>query len=292
MRIFIVLVLLAISVPVLSKAKRMKANLRNANWEMGLMLGTSKYSGDLGTDFPFIKEEYHVSYGIVSKYQFHYKWGLRSSLLFGKFSGNDSYSPKKGHGLRNLNFSSNFTEFQVGIEYFPWSFSPCFRMFRPFIFGSLALFHFNPTAIVGGNVVFLKPLSTEGQGLPVSPNIKYYSLLQPSIPFGIGFKWSLKKRIIIGAEVGLRKTFTDYIDDVSGFYPGDSILIANRGLIAALASKPTTASNRNIWKGRGNPKFNDGYLVAGFTCTYLIRSWCYKIRDSRIFSKKRQCYRF
>jgi hypothetical protein len=42
--------------------------------------------------------------------------------------------------------------------------------------------------------------------------------VQFAIPFGVGFKYALDKKSSIGLEYGLRKTFTDYIDDVSTTY--------------------------------------------------------------------------
>jgi hypothetical protein len=60
-------------------------------------------------------------------------------------------------------------------------------------------------------------LSTEGQG--IYPDKKPYSLWQPTIPFGGGVKFAITENLRIGFEIGLRKLFTDYLDDVSTSYP-------------------------------------------------------------------------
>jgi len=73
-------------------------------------------------------------------------------------------------------------------------------------------------------------LSTEGQG--IYPDKKPYSLWQPTIPFGGGFKFAISENLRIGFEIGLRKLFTDYLDDVSTSYPDQNDLLAARGQTA------------------------------------------------------------
>ena len=66
----------------------------------------------------------------------------------------------------------------------------------------------------------LQELGTEGQGTTSFQNRKPYSLTQLSIPFGGGVKIGVSDDFNIIIEYGLRKTFTDYIDDVSTTYAG------------------------------------------------------------------------
>ena len=86
--------------------------------------------------------------------------------------------------------------------------------------------HYDSTGIK----VFLKPLSTEGQG--IYPDKKSYQLLQPAIPFGGGVKFAITENLRIGIEFGFRKIFTDYLDDVSTSYPDHNDLLAARGQTA------------------------------------------------------------
>ncbi len=67
-----------------------------------------------------------------------------------------------------------------------------------------------------GEWVDLKPLRTEGQGL--IPGREEYKLTQLNIPMGIGVKYFLTETFHVSSEVLHRKTFTDYIDDVSTNY--------------------------------------------------------------------------
>ena len=41
------------------------------------------------------------------------------------------------------------------------------------------------------------------------------------IPFGFGLKFKFSHRFMFAFEYGIRRTFTDYIDDVSTSYPDD-----------------------------------------------------------------------
>ncbi len=82
------------------------------------------------------------------------------------------------------------------------------------------------------NRVYLKPLSTEGEGLPGYPDRKPYSLTQLAIPFGGGVKFAITNDWHIGLEVGLRKLFTDYLDDVSSTYADPNDLLTAKGQLA------------------------------------------------------------
>lgn len=87
----------------------------------------------------------------------------------------------------------------------------------------VGVFHFNPKGSLtdaAGNKswYYLHPLRLEGQGMPEYPYSKPYKLTQINIPFGGGIKYYISDRINLSAEFLYRKTFTDYIDDVSKKY--------------------------------------------------------------------------
>ena len=52
-----------------------------------------------------------------------------------------------------------------------------------------------------------------------------YRLTEVAIPMGLGVKYRLTERFILGLDAGLRKTFTDYLDDVSGTYVNNDDLL-------------------------------------------------------------------
>jgi hypothetical protein len=100
----------------------------------------------------------------------------------------------------------------------------------PYVFVGVAVYHFNPYAYdTTGKKVYLQPLSTEGEGLPQYPGRKEYALTQLAIPFGGGIKFRITDRVVLAYEIGMRKLFTDYLDDVSNTYVSETVLLAAKG---------------------------------------------------------------
>jgi hypothetical protein len=133
------------------------------------------------------------------------------------------------------------------------------------------MYNFNPKAEMNGKWEELRPLETEGQGSGLKSAPKPYSLLGVSIPFGLGFKFHAMGRLGVSIEWGMRKTYTDYLDDVSTTYVNPSILFANNGLKSALfADRSITPGSSMVNRQRGNPTTNDWYSFAGVTLTYKL----------------------
>ena len=70
----------------------------------------------------------------------------------------------------------------------------------------------------------LQPLRTEGQGSLEYPDREPYALMQVMLPFGVGIKARLNKTFSIAIEYGFRKTWTDYLDDVSTSYVAADVI--------------------------------------------------------------------
>src|SRR4029079_1866949 len=141
----------------------------------------------------------------------------------------------------------------------------------------LAVYHFNPyTYDQKANLVYLRPLSTEGQG--IAGYHEKYSLTQLAIPLGGGIKFRLSEKFMMAAEIGFRKLFTDYLDDVSGVYADPNDIFANRGQQAVDVSyrgDEVPGGNLNYpLKGeqRGSPKYKDLYYITGIHLTYIFSS--------------------
>ncbi|MDP1746467.1 MAG: DUF6089 family protein, partial [Bacteroidota bacterium] len=133
---------------------------------------------------------------------------------------------------------------------------------------------FNPQAQINNNWVDLQPLGTEGQGLPNGATKRKYKLVDVSIPFGIGVKANLSKNIGISLEWGIRKTFTDYLDDVSKRYYDPAILAAKRGATTAQLSDPSIGTDpnfSNVGRQRGNPTTKDWYIFSGIAITVKLK---------------------
>jgi len=239
--------------------------------EFGLMLGVSGYAGELNPYNQFSKLMQPAG-GLVFRRAINRRYALKSSLLYGSIKGSDALSNNSFQKNRNLNFKSilleisgqlefNFIPYEIGNPDFPWS---------PYIFCGLSGFYFNPKGNQDGSWRELRPLSTEGQG--VIPGKKTYPRTQISFPFGLGLKANLGDNFAFSIEIGLRRTFTDYLDDVSTVYPDQTLLAGTKGNVAALYSDPSlqTDVNNNL-RQRGNSQNKDWYSFSGIMFTYYLR---------------------
>ena len=156
---------------------------------------------------------------------------LRAGYTYSIVGGADRFSDDPELVARNLAFETNISEFSLVGEYYLLNLYE--NRISPYAFAGLAVYHFNPYAYNGSTEkIFLKPLSTEGQGLPGYPEKETYSLTQTAIPFGGGVKFAVTENFHLGLEVGFRKLFTDYLDDVSTTYADPNDLLAARGQLA------------------------------------------------------------
>ncbi|WP_207494030.1 DUF6089 family protein [Aridibaculum aurantiacum] len=232
--------------------------------------GAANYQGDLqyGTGrLPrYTLKQARAVAGIGAEFGLTARTALRASFSIGKIGADDKIS---GHDVkRNLNFITTISEVMVGGQYY--LLDPSKRVVAPYVFAGIAVFKFNPyTYDTVGNKHFLKPLSTEGQG--ILPGKEHYALTQFAIPFGGGIKGFISNRVYVGLEIGMRKTFTDYLDDVSSDYVDENVLLAARGPVAvALAYRGNELQGGHTYPAagasRGRPSHKDWYY---FTTAFI-----------------------
>jgi hypothetical protein len=171
---------------------------------------------------------------------------------------------------RNLNFKTGIFEWEAAGQYS--ILDPNESWWIPYAYVGIGLFHFKPhTKDLNGDKVLLQPLSTEGQGF--LPGVKKYKLTQFSIPLGIGVERSLNEDMRVGLELGYRKLFTDYLDDVSTDYVDQTALLAARGQRAVdLAYRGDEIGAGPYPPGgitRGSSEHKDGYYY--IQVTYTVR---------------------
>ncbi|MBC7628881.1 DUF6089 family protein [Ferruginibacter sp.] len=233
--------------------------------------GISNYQGDL-QDKKFTFNQAHLAAGIGLAYEVTDQLYIMAGFKAGKISGDDKKLNK--NASRNLNFSSPVTEFHAGLEYDLINLKE--QDLTPYLFAGLAIFHFNPSTLdTAGNKVFLQPLGTEGQGF--YHGRKKYNLTQLSIPFGAGVKMALNNNVRISFEIGLRKTFTDYLDDVSTTYADKNLLLLNNGQRAVdMAFRGGELKTGLVYPGagsiRGNAQSKDWYYFTGLTVGFRLNS--------------------
>ena len=240
-----------------------------AQLEVGLFAGTSFYMGDLNPSIPFLQSD--LAYGFLARYNLSSRWAMKFNVYQGTINGDDDVSNYQLD--RGLSFTSNVTEMGGVMEF---HFLPYFNgsmrsYWTPYLFGGAAVVYHRPKR----EDAYLRDFGTEGQYntqylLPPDTERPEYSYYSFSIPFGMGVKYSFSKRISASLEWGMRKTFTDYLDDVSTTYYTSVDLVdqGSQEYEDLLYSDPLLSHQPNMQ--RGNSKTNDWYSFAGLTITYYI----------------------
>ena len=169
--------------------------------DIGIWGGSSVYFGDMDETNPV--QPFNPNFGGYFRYNFNARMGLRAMFLTGKFSdegvieGVPATFSKNVQDLslqlevnylkyilggKNTRFTSYVTA-GIGVAYFPYEMDPAF------------IAGFNPDHNKGSAIV-------------------KESVITPTFPFGIGFKYTLGQRLGVGIEYQMRKLFSDKLDNL------------------------------------------------------------------------------
>lgn len=229
--------------------------------EVGLFGGLSYYLGDINPGIHFLASK--PAYGVVARVNLDSRWVIKANAYRGKIKGDDQLG--RTNDVRGLRFESKITDICVEAEFnfFDYITGSRKNIISPYIFGGIGMVIFNPMA----DGIELRSIGTEGQNVGFDGR-KPYNLIAFSIPFGIGIKYSFSKHLCLAAEWGLRKSFTDYLDDVSQTYYLDGSQI-NPANPEEVLSDPTF--QHTAMQERGNPTTDDWYNFTGISLTYKFR---------------------
>ena len=187
---------------------------------------------------------------------------FRSAFRFAysnlQLNGSDEksgYRPERG-----LSFKTNVHDFALIAEFNFFDYFTGSRRngLSPYLFGGLSVFYFNPKAHDG------KELHDEITDVEYDKDDNEYkvnySLVNLSIPFGIGVKYSVNKKLGTALEWRWDLTVTDWLDDFHAYYPSDNNEY----------SDPTNFTNNSgdLYIQRGNKSDNDWYGYLNFSLTY------------------------
>ncbi|MGB1103776.1 MAG: DUF6089 family protein [Crocinitomicaceae bacterium] len=237
--------------------------------EMGFFGGGSYYVGDLNRTRHFVDSK--LAGGLIFRYNLSTRHSLRFTANYGNVFAFDAESKSSDQVNRNLSFKSRIIELAAGfeIDILKYRINDMKYPFTPYFFYQLAYTRINPKAEINGNEVALQPLGTEGQGTGIpGTKSRRYNLNQFTVPLGIGFKFNLRKRVAISIEYGIRKTFTDYLDDVSGNYLDPDILAASNGPLSADLADRSLNGMGTAGMNRGNSGNKDWYSFYGIMLTF------------------------
>lgn len=229
---------------------------------LGVSLNAFNYFGDLSpspkrisTDIGFTRP----AIGLSFTHRFGPRYQLMANFMYGGIRGADSESADPNdvnngafRYVRNLSFRNRIKELSVvgQIDLFENQATYISRVpWTPYVYAGIAVFHHNPQAQVpatdllgtpfpdAGEWVNLQPLKTEG---------KSYSLIQAAIPFGLGARFRINEVMDLSAEFGFRYTFTDYLDDVSGYYVDLTTLSSEKARAMSYRSNEVQPVNAKV----------------------------------------------
>lgn len=305
--------LLIVSGQFFAQTRSVKQDWLKYRKEVFVSLGSAHFLGDLGgrdragTDFSPADLDYgqtRTAFGVGGRYRVTKWFNAAGTFNYLILKGDDAETFDVYRNNRNLNFKSNTFELMARAEfgYASARYSPKRYSIKKTLSSSvhrktwalygytgIGTFYYNPKGkTVDGKWVKLRPLHTEGQGLPGGP--KQYSRVAVCIPFGVYYKIIWDKKWSLGIDLCWRKTFTDYIDDVGTSYY-DPVALGNAyGALAVQMADPNKGDIKGATKPNadGSPAQRgdiqkDTYASLQITFGYIIKKQ--KKKKARLRSK-------
>jgi opacity protein-like surface antigen len=169
--------------------------------DIGIWGGSSVCLGDMDETNPL--QPLNLNFGGYFRYNFNARVGLRAMFLTGTFSDEGMIEGVPA------TFSKSVQDFslQVEINYLKYILGVDKTPFTSYVMAGIGVAYFpyemNPAFIASFN-----PVHNKGSA------IVNESVVTTTIPFGIGFKYSLGQRLGIGIEYQMRKLFSDKLDNL------------------------------------------------------------------------------
>lgn len=246
------------------------------NTEVGLILGTSYYLGDLNTTH---FNQSSATAGLVIRKNIDKRFVYKAEVMYLNIKSDERQSSDTIALDRGLHFRSPIYELsgQIEFNFLPYQSGNPLYTWTPFVYTGISIFSFNPQAEnINGEWVDLQELGTEGQGTTTEfdgNTRSKYSLIQFAIPIGGGLKIAVNENFNIVLEYGARKTFTDYLDDVSTTYAGPNINGSWPVEMSDLAQQMSDPNGTHVKdEQRGNPDKKDWYSFAGITLSFKLNN--------------------
>jgi hypothetical protein len=167
---------------------------------IGAFAGTSYYLGDINPNVHFYSPK--LSAGLIYRYDINKFYSLRANAYYASLSGDDVNFPNIYHPGNRFIHPANFTTSlidataQFEFNFFPLTGNARKREITPYVSGGL------------GYSIILASETSDNLNLPNSASATNHLTL----PFGIGVKMNVAKRVTAGFEWSFRKTANDKVD--------------------------------------------------------------------------------
>lgn len=238
--------------------------------EVGGSVGLSYYMGDINPKIPFVQSK--LGWGALVRYYDGTRWAFRLAYSNLQLECNDKatgYRPERGLSFKNnVHDISLIAEFNF-LDYFTGSKR---NGLSPYIFGGISVLFFD---VKNADGISLHDKMTDVESYQINKdsdvvnNVPNKSKTSVSIPFGIGVKYSLSRKLGVAMEWRWHYTFTDWLDDCHGYYP-----TYKKGDDVAQYSDPTgfaaddEENNDYPYIQRGNSEDNDWYGYLNVSMVY------------------------
>lgn len=220
-------------------------------------VGVAYYMGDLRDGLNMKHLGLGPSISVGGLYRLTEHVSARGELRFYKVSADQKYSK---NAQNNLSFKTFNPDINLGIQAELFSYNSQARI-NPYLFGGLGFTLLNPKAKIDGEWHSLAPLRTEG--------VKY-NRLPLVFTAGIGVSVKTTDRLSLGLELCNNFANSDYLDDVSTFYPNPDQLPSDLARRLSDRSPEIGLEPRQPGWNRGSAKSKDSYLFFQVRGTYLL----------------------
>ena len=193
--------------------------------EVGFGLGVFNYTGDIVRTYDITTAKPAAT--VFYRSNISRVISFRVALTGGQLAASDRHNPIDSAAIkRDASFNIFLLEASTVFEYhfLDWRDDRKRLRFTPYLFAGLGMF------------------GRSGNANKPAP----YSNVQLAIPFGAGIKYVLNPKYYISFEVGVRKTFFDYLDNI----PQGNTRVKNYQY--------------------GNPNKYDSYFFTGISLTYTF----------------------
>lgn len=254
--------------------------------EFGVTAGVAHYFGDLNTRANINRPKPAI--GIFFKKQFNNYLGVRLSAHYAQLGYSDIYSKSDFQKRRNLSFNSEIFELAVQGDFNFFKFVPGdpYYSFTPYVTIGLGAFSYNPYAYYQGKKVYLRALGTEGQNIGYtdpasSKQRKPYGSMAVCVPIGAGIKYNISNNVNLSFQIAHRLTFTDYLDDVSTTFIGNTpahfpLDATGKASVASILQDRSFETGSIIGvegRQRGFSKQKDQYIIAEVGISFSISTY-------------------
>ena len=181
--------------------------------EAGLVTGFTNYSGDMAERNIQFKEN-GVGAGLFARYHFSTILALKAQVFAGKIGGTDANARTIDLKERSLKFSSNLLEFAVMAE---WN----FMNVKPERLDDVQEIKVVPYLMLGVGGVFSQPEVTYFGPPDQFTRLVPFNIPEPGLkkqalvlPFGVGLRTLVSKKITVGIEGAFHPALSDYLDGI------------------------------------------------------------------------------